>query len=695
VEAWRGGAAPPAAEGAAAAPAPPLLVEEYPASYLRDDGGGDEGGGTAAFPYLVLPPMNGFRRRVVYTLVEARWGGAAPPAVRVQSRASDQPASAKPGEKAMRMLWVGEGTPGLDAWQRCELRRGVGEVDALLARAVGFRRVIDGITAAGVPVVGHNCWLDFSHTVAKFVGAPRRDVGEWARQLAGVFPSVYDTKLLIAGCGEAALDPVTSSAFRSDNSLERAYAVVRSTTTVSVFVPPPAEAPPPPPPGTEGDAPPPAPPPAAGGGKRWGGGGGGRGPQQQQQPMERVEFTVPWPALAPICMAEGFGGGGAGCGAACFEVEGGGEAPPAKNSAGEGVGAHDAGYDAFMTGVVFARVAARLGALAADGGAPAPLADLRVAPAYAQPAALPSLLASPPPLLKALYNSLFVMTTRSPTAKCLNLAHAAAAAAGGEGGSGGGGGAPPARNTLLEARACAYRADTVHVSGLDLSIGAEDVARACAEALGIEAKMVAVTRVDDGSAFVVLPTAEHAAAAVAEAAGGGSSGGSSSSSGSGSEGEGGAAGGGIFQRIVETVTGSPGGENMLALGGESAEEAAARGEARAAAKRARREACNEARATELRALATLPPSAFTPALAGRVVEKLRLSHFAVQTYGDWLEGHRDVFGGTCDHEARPRVYAVGGGEAGGASGKRGREGGGGFLQSVSSIAAGLFGGSAK
>jgi hypothetical protein len=670
VAAWRAGTAPGGGGGGGGDATAPLLVEEFPASYIVNEEappGVDappSAAAPASFPYLVLPPMNGFRRRVVHTLAEARWGGASSPSVRVQSRASDQPAYVRYGEKAMRIMWVGEGTPGFDAWQRCELRRGVGEVDELLARAVGFRAVIDGITAARVPVVGHNCWLDLSHTTAKFAGAPKRDVGEWAAQLQGVFPTVYDTKLLIAGVGDAAVDPVTSAAFRSDNALERAYAVALGTSTVDVFVP--SEAPQPPPPGTEGGAPAPPPPLLPQQQKRWGGGAGGRAPSQQ--PMEKLVVTVPWSSLVPIAMAEGFGGS-----------SGGGEGTPAANSAGEAVGAHDAGYDAFMTGVVFARVAARLCAPQLDGSA---TVNVRLPPEYPAPAALPALLAAPPTLLRALQNSLFVMSTRSSAARCLNLAHAAATI--------GGDGAAPARNALTESRAAAYRADTVHVGGLDLSVASEDLCALFAEALGIEAKLVAVTRVDDGSAFVVLPTAEHAAAAVAAAAASGGSGATSASSE-----ESGGGGGGLFQRLVETVTGSPGGDNMLALGGESAEVAAARAEARTAVKRARREAADAACALELASLSTLPPSAFTPALAARVVGRLRLADFALQTYGEWLAEHRDVFGGTCDHEVTPRVYAVaaggGNGEGGGTGGKRDREGGG-ILQTVSSLAAGLFGG---
>ncbi len=61
--------------------------------------------------------------------------------------------------------------------------------------AVEFRRVIDAITSAAVPVIGHNSFLDFIHTTTKFVGDSPENVTQWAAQLASVFPVVFDTKV--------------------------------------------------------------------------------------------------------------------------------------------------------------------------------------------------------------------------------------------------------------------------------------------------------------------------------------------------------------------------------------------------------------------------------------------------------------------------------------------------------------------
>ncbi len=46
----------------------------------------------------------------------------------------------------------------------------VAKSDAELAKAVGFRVVVEALARSGAVVVGHNCFLDFLHTTAKFVG---------------------------------------------------------------------------------------------------------------------------------------------------------------------------------------------------------------------------------------------------------------------------------------------------------------------------------------------------------------------------------------------------------------------------------------------------------------------------------------------------------------------------------------------
>ena len=383
VEAWQ--AAGSASGGAPSSLEPPSL--ETFAFASQGEGGADGGSSSSSssggmgegepppphqrptqqppqsFPYLILPRANGFQRKIVHTLVEARWGPPEGSPVRVLQRASDVPPGTPDYERVQRLVWVGGGTAGWAAFQRCELQRSVEEVEALVARAVGFRRVIDGISAAGMPVVGHNCWLDLSHTVAKFLGPPSPQLACWAQQLAAVFPTVYDTKHMLAAWREVAPDPVTTAAFKDNHSLEQAFNIVQGKSSVTLYLPTPAA----PSPAAEGGAPPAAaaaaapPPPAAPPPASTGGFRGRQQQQQQRPPMDKVSVTVDWPSLARVTLPPEF-----------LRAEsapqptlpdGSPQQQPPATAAAAAAAAHDAGYDAFMTGVVFARVASRLGSL--------------------------------------------------------------------------------------------------------------------------------------------------------------------------------------------------------------------------------------------------------------------------------------------------------------------------------------------
>jgi poly(A)-specific ribonuclease len=63
--------------------------------------------------------------------------------------------------------------------------------------AVGFRAVIDIISEARVPVVGHNCLTDLLHFFHKFEATLPESVGEWTGALHRLFPCVIDTKWVI------------------------------------------------------------------------------------------------------------------------------------------------------------------------------------------------------------------------------------------------------------------------------------------------------------------------------------------------------------------------------------------------------------------------------------------------------------------------------------------------------------------
>ena len=677
VEAW--GAA------GASAGAAELQLETFPASALAEGGeaqppasatamDADDAPQRIAFPYLLLPPANGFKRKIVHTVLEARFGPPASAPVRAVWRASDNAPGTPDYERTPRLVWTGAGTRGYAAFQRCELRRSLGEVDALLDGAVGFRRVIDAVTRAGVPVVGHNCWLDFSHTVAKFVGPPSPSLPGFAQQLHSVFPRVYDTKHLTGAWKEVALDPVVTQAFYNNHSLGQAYRVVLGASRVTVMMPSKEAA------AAEGEAgaaagaaagapaaaaaapaapAPAAPAPRAPGGWR----------NQKRLPQDRCDVTIDWPALARVTLPPGFSNDTPAGGEGAFE-----ETP------------HDAGYDAFMTGVVFARVAARLASLppppeAPAGAPPAPL-PVHDPRAGAVPPAPPAVLATlfhprtgataalpPLPYLEAASDTLYCMRATRPHLTFVNLAHARAL---GEARRHRAPAPSPAThpgdaaNTLLAARAATYRANYIHVSGLDVSVSDEALGEALARELGIDGRMIrALHRESAGSAFVALPTHEHAVAAVdagsgvggSGGGGGGGGGGGDGASRSGSEEAEGSMGTSLITHgltwIMQKLSGvstSAGAPPPAAASAAAAASATAAAEAGAEA-----EAASGAHAFPL---AHLPPSAFTPALVRATVQQLRLGDLTIQTYASWLKEHADVFGVECAHEVVPKVFAA-------------------------------------
>ena len=381
---------------------------------------------------------------------------------------------------------------------------------------VQFRRVIDAITASRAPVVGHNALLDFIHTTSKFVCEPPPNVAEWAVQLRGAFPTVFDTKVVCAL-------PELAGIFGGGTSLGQVHDVATSrAATAWVELPPP--------PATPADAgvadaasaavagtkrsrpedfpsvaaaaaadapdaasapagatptPAAATPQAAAGGitrPNRGLGGSARPPR-----AERLPFSIDVASVVDIRLADGFGFSDAGAAAAPSPPAASSSAVDAAKAAGltpassdaaaaaaEGA-AHDAGADAFMTGVAFLRMAALLaagvkhscvaaatsaGAARAAAGRPAqeatrapppPLALHRVAASEVAALLLRASESIPPPpsesdaaavpraageaALARAADSLFLMRIAAPDHRILRLRDGACLSGGGRGGA--------------------------------------------------------------------------------------------------------------------------------------------------------------------------------------------------------------------------------------------------------------------
>lgn len=63
--------------------------------------------------------------------------------------------------------------------------------------AVGFRRVIDLLSAEKKLIVGHNCFLDMAHVYHKFFGPLPSTAEEFVSNIHSSFPHIVDTKILL------------------------------------------------------------------------------------------------------------------------------------------------------------------------------------------------------------------------------------------------------------------------------------------------------------------------------------------------------------------------------------------------------------------------------------------------------------------------------------------------------------------
>lgn len=72
------------------------------------------------------------------------------------------------------------------------------KINTEIRATVGFRQVMDVLSALRVPIIGHNCFTDLLHIFSKFHAPLPDSVEEFARRLHVLFPVIVDTKLLAA-----------------------------------------------------------------------------------------------------------------------------------------------------------------------------------------------------------------------------------------------------------------------------------------------------------------------------------------------------------------------------------------------------------------------------------------------------------------------------------------------------------------
>ncbi|XP_037522621.1 poly(A)-specific ribonuclease PARN isoform X2 [Rhipicephalus sanguineus] len=130
---------------------------------------------------LHLSECNGFKRKLIYQEVNARFGD------KVQLNTESD---------ADGMLHIAVRITGTPEEQRArlELRHKKEREDLELAH--GFGRVLELLASSGKLIVGHNMLLDIMHLLSQFVDDLPKDYNEFKSMVRAAFPCLVDTKVL-------------------------------------------------------------------------------------------------------------------------------------------------------------------------------------------------------------------------------------------------------------------------------------------------------------------------------------------------------------------------------------------------------------------------------------------------------------------------------------------------------------------
>ena len=321
-------------------------------------GGGDDEDEDSS---LALPPCNAFLRRLLYQEVEAAFEDVE--LAKADEGGGGAQGGAPPrrgGAASLVAKWV----PDVGERRARETARGrakLAEAAAALQAQLGATLVVDALAASRKALVGHNCLLDLCHLWHHFVAPLPPTAAEFADAVHERFPLLVDTKQLVSATGyDGALQARGFDPRATGTALGDLFALV--TTTKAAAPAPTAAAAAAAPEAAAAAAAAAAAPKAA----------------AAEQPAEVAAAAKPAgglfsgvaPTLSLPAAGEGFGrygeiaatcgsSGGSAAGAAAAAAAA--EQATATASAKSDTHAHEAGFDAFMTGVVFARWVAALG----------------------------------------------------------------------------------------------------------------------------------------------------------------------------------------------------------------------------------------------------------------------------------------------------------------------------------------------
>ena len=160
---------------------------------------------------LELPSMNSFQRLIFYQQIPLKYGDTLSITKRPSGNLSVKRASLDPDSRVA-------------AFNEEKV-----QFDKALDEQIGFRRVMDCIIEAKVPVIGHNCWVDFLHFYQKFIdnNLPNTIQG-FKEEILKCFPVIIDTKYLarLVNIKDTSLGDLTELASKYP---ERSFFAVKET----------------------------------------------------------------------------------------------------------------------------------------------------------------------------------------------------------------------------------------------------------------------------------------------------------------------------------------------------------------------------------------------------------------------------------------------------------------------------------
>ncbi|KAF9924876.1 hypothetical protein BGZ67_009030 [Mortierella alpina] len=126
-----------------------------------------------AMNFINIQTHNAYQRRLVYQEVRRLW----PTELHARGQ-SGHICITKTTEKQLEI----------------QLQQRQSDVQRDVENSIGFRAVIDLLSACGKPIVGHNIVIDLAYILAQFVGPLPPTMEEYKKMIHDTFPNVMDTK---------------------------------------------------------------------------------------------------------------------------------------------------------------------------------------------------------------------------------------------------------------------------------------------------------------------------------------------------------------------------------------------------------------------------------------------------------------------------------------------------------------------